>query len=267
MNNTARKRPWAWVLAVALVLVAAQSMTFGARVAPTAVAGHSFSYSGDEGPGFWASLDPAWANCARTQNRRQSPINITRTTLDGQLKPLDLQLRRTPIRLVNNGHTVELEYARGSSIRWHAVTYGLEQVHFHTTSEHTVHAHRYPMELHAVFQNAATGKIVVIAQLYRLGAKNAFLDTFDHLLPVKSGDHASSTAAVNLANGLTSTSHYWTYRGSLTTPPCSPVVTWVVLKRVATMSDFQLRREFWRIMGDNFRPIQDRNARVIKSTP
>jgi carbonic anhydrase len=129
-------------------------------------------------------------------------------------------------------------------------------------AEHTVGRLRHPMELHAVFR-AANGKLLVVAQLFRLGRENAFLARFDDLLPDREDEEVGASTELSLSEALRDPASY-TYR--LTTPPCSPIVTWVVLKRPATMSPAQLERRFWRIMGNNFRPTQPRNGRTIRAT-
>jgi carbonic anhydrase len=224
--------------------------------------GHSFGYAGDVGPGFWGKLDPDWKACA---GARQSPIDITATRPARALAPLRLSLHPSPTHLVNNGHTLEMEYHAGSSVQWHGTTYDLLQFHFHTPSEHTIAGRRYPMELHAVFKAPSTGRLLVIGQLFQPGASNPFLARFAAHLPAHSGGSWSGTGSIDVASELTGTSGYWTYAGSLTTPPCSPIVTWVVLKRIATASTGQLEA-FWNVMGNNFRPTQAREGRAVEST-
>jgi carbonic anhydrase len=197
-------------------------------------AGAEFGYSGDIGPGFWGELDSSWIACST--DLRQTPIDISGAVLDNKLTPLDLVLQDTEIELINNGHTIEQEYEPGSSLRLNGVTYDLLQFHFHTFSEHTIRGVRYPMELHAVFRNSGTGNLAVLGTFFQIGGENQFLAEFDDHLPEKDGDHFSSEHHINLANGLTETSSYYTYAGSLTTPPCSPIVTWVLLKEPATIS-------------------------------
>jgi carbonic anhydrase len=148
------------------------------------------------------------------------------------------------------------------------VTYHLQQFHFHALSEHTIRGWRGVMELHAVFKDdlVNTTKIVV-ATLFKIGHENPFLAKLSAAgLPMKEGQTVDSTVKVNLAKGLTDTSAYYTYAGSLTTPPCSENVTWVVLKEPAEMSAAQLNA-FDRILGNDFRPLQDRNGRVVRATP
>ena len=134
----------------------------------------------------------------------------------------------------------------------------------HTLSEHTIDGKRGVMELHAVFDDE-TGNKAVIGQLYEIGQENAFLAQFDHILPEKSGEVVGPLLGteINLADGLKNTKRYYTYPGSLTTPPCSPTVTWIVLKKWATLSEEQFRL-FNDILGHNFRPLQERNGRIVR---
>ena len=227
-----------------------------------------FSYSGDVGPGFWGDLDPAWVNCATDtpDNTRQSPIDINNARRDATLEPLSLDLQPTAINLTNNGHTIQQTYPPGSTLSFEGVTYTLSQFHFHTLSEHTIDGDRGVMELHAVFSDEATGNNAVVGQLYKIGEENAFLTAFDHILPQQKGDVvAPPETEINLADGLKNTKRYYTYPGSLTTPPCSPTVTWIVLKQWATLSEEQFRL-FNDVLGHNFRPLQELNGRIIRSS-
>jgi carbonic anhydrase len=251
------------LLLVAVVAGSASALEPGSAAAPEDPE-PEFAYSGDRGPAFWGGLSPEWAACA--ESTRQSPIDIRTVVTDRSLRRLDLRLLPSPLDLTNTGHTIQFTYARGSSITFGGTTYQLAQFHFHTQAEHSVRGLRRPMELHAVFRNATTGNLLVVAQLFRLGRENPFLATLDARLPEREGDRVTSERRVSLAAGLLDRASYYTYRGSLTTPPCSPIVTWVVLKEPATMSADQLNRHFWRIMGNNVRPTQAQNRRVVRST-
>lgn len=158
---------------------------------------------------------------------------------DKDLEPPDLDLHENEINLVNNGHTIEQEYEPGNKLVWEGVDYELLQFHFHTLSEHTVHGDSGVMEMHAVFRDELTGNLVVIVQLFRIGRENTFLAEFDDELPEIEGDHGKDDDEINLADALENTTLYYTYPGSLTTPPCSPIVTWIVLKKWATISEDQ----------------------------
>jgi carbonic anhydrase len=227
-----------------------------------------FSYNGDTGPGYWSELDSAWAACAGVApDSRQSPIDIDHAVVDHTLKPLALQTYPTPIDLINNGHTIEEEYeGTGSAITFEGKGYELQQFHFHSLSEHAVNGERGNMELHAVFQDAGTGDRLVVGLLFEIGRPNPFLQTLiDAGLPKKNGNVTMTPKLINLADVLTSTSSYYTYAGSLTTPPCTENVTWIVLAKAATLSQAQFQA-FRHILGNDFRPLQRSNGRVIRST-
>ena len=224
-----------------------------------------FMYNGDKGPGFWGELDPAWEACSG-EGGMQSPIDINHVRIDWRLKSLKLDLDETDIYMFNNGHAIELEYEEGSTLKFEGVEYDLLQFHFHTFSEHTVEGKRGAMELHAVFQNKASGNLAVIGMLYSIGSDNDFLQELINAgLPEKDGDITTDDVYINLDDGLTDTSSYYTYQGSLTTPPCSEIVTWIVLKQAAEMSEQQFQ-EFRKILGNDFRPLQERNYRKVRAT-
>ncbi len=250
------------------------TLTAALTVGALAFAGHApaadFEYSGDKGPGFWADQDPAWEACAGTADgfQKQSPIDISLVRINRRLRKLDLTLLETPINLLNDGHVIENEYEPDSNLTFGGVTYTLAQFHFHTLSEHTVGGKRGVMELHAVFKDdlVRTTKIAVVGMIYNLGRENSFLqELIDAGLPEKSTSPHVHGNPINLADALTDTAAYYTYQGSLTTPPCSEIVTWIVLKRPAQMSEEQFRA-FRRILGNDFRPLQDRNGRPIGAT-
>lgn len=225
----------------------------------------SFAYTGDVGPAYWAELDPE-NNGACLSDTSQSPVDVTGAVPDASLTALSLELRDTAIHMINNGHTLELEYHEGSSMGLNGNTYDLLQFHFHTLSEHAVSGQRGAMELHAVFKDAASGNLAVIGMLYNIGEENSFLEHLVDHLPPEPGESVEIENEVNLLDGLTDTSQYFRYSGSLTTPPCSPIVTWTVLKQPATMSESQFQA-FQTIMGNNFRPLQKLNDRQISMTP
>ena len=226
----------------------------------------TFGYSGDNGPGFWGRLDSTWEACAA--GRKQSPIDISHARIDPRLRPLNLHLEPTPIALANNGHTIEQDYEPGSTLTLGGTTYHLQQFHFHALSEHTIGGQRGVMEQHLVFKDdlANPRRVVVVAMLYEIGHKNLFLARLAAAgLPIQEGDTVRSRVSINVAQALTDTSAYYTYAGSLTTPPCTENVTWFVLKHPAQMSAAQFKA-YDKILGDDFRPLQDRNGRVVRAT-
>lgn len=253
-----------WFIPLSTALVTASIGFAGAMNA----SGAEFSYNGDTGPAYWFELDPAWSACAGTsEDARQSPIDIDHARVDPSLKPLDLKTFPTSIDILNNGHTIEQEYeGTGSRIDFEGTEYELGQFHFHTLSEDAINGELGVMELHAVFQEPASGDRLVVGMLFELGRKNPFLQTLiDASLPRKNGDTTTRATLINLADVLTSTSSYYTYPGSLTTPPCTENVTWIVLAKPAELSEAQFQA-FRDILGNNFRPLQALNGRHVRAT-
>lgn len=226
-----------------------------------------FSYNGDTGPANWSELNGDWSACnANTKDGEQSPVNIKGVVRDAGLEPLDLETYATTIDVFNNGHTIEQRYEdTGTRIYFKGVEYELQQFHFHTLSEHVVNNEHASMEMHLVFSEPG-GTNLVIGQLFYKGGHSEFLQQLiDAGLPEKDGDETTTEDLVDVADGLANTSQYYTYSGSLTTPPCSEVVTWVILQKPTRMSHTQFKA-FRDILGNNFRPIQPPNGRTINGT-
>ncbi len=216
-----------------------------------------WGYEGDASPDNWESCH---TECG---GQSQSPINITGAVVDGSLTALETHYEGVPIELINNGHTVEFEYEVGSMLQLNGDDYDLLQFHFHTGSEHTIDNLQYPMEAHLVHQNAATGNLAVIGIFFEEGSENSFLANFSDNLPLAADDHYSSTNMVNVGDLLPANGAYYTYSGSLTTPPCSEIVTWLVLKTPVEASSTQIQN-MHDIIHDNYRPVLPLNEREIK---
>jgi carbonic anhydrase len=249
--------------------LAALAITVAVTAVPArAVEEPDFQYSGGTGPAFWEELEGAEA-CGRSTEpgARQSPIDISEAVVDPGLRPLQLRVRPTRLRLVNNGHQVEAKYEPGSFVLIDGVAYELLQFHFHTLAEHAIAGQRGALEMHAVFRDAASGKLAVIGQMFRLGPQSDFLrDVLALGLPQRAGEVVEGPRTVNLAEGLRNRRAYFTYEGSLTTPPCTETVTWYVLRTRPTLSRSQLDA-FIEVAGNNFRPLQARNGRVVRAAP
>ena len=236
------------------------SFTLAAQTSATSA---TFSYSGDTGPGFWGEIDSA---CASTPASRQSPIDIDNVEVDRSLTPLDTVLGETSYTLTNPGYTVVATPHRAGTLILNGIPFSLRQFHFHTLAEHTIGGRRSVMELHAVFDDASSNS-AVIGVLYRIGRANPFLATILSAgLPQKTTSPPVTVTGLDLATAFTDVSSYYTYPGSLTTPPCSENVTWLLLRQPAelTVSQFQ---EFRKGLGNDFRPLQARNGRVVLASP
>jgi carbonic anhydrase len=257
------------VLQVILSICLVCGTVASAQVSPAKTHESHFSYSGDDGPGFWAKINPQWKACG---NETQSPVDIPGNADVDPTLTLTLELEQTSAEMFNDGHTIKVGYTTGTpgpggTITFNGVPYDIQQFHFHTLSEHTFQGHRGLMELHAVFKDRNTpANFVAIAMLYEIGNADPFLSKLISAgLPKKSHSKKVPIQGLDLANAFTEISSYYTYAGALTVPSCFPV-TFIVLKTEATMSEGQFLA-FQGIMGDNFRPIQALNGRVVRVTP
>lgn len=225
-----------------------------------------FAYTGDRGPQFWGELDALNLAC---DGSHQTPINIrrSRAEFDFSLKRLHPSTHPEPINLRISAFALQMDYANGSSVEFGGKTWDLLQFHFHTLSEHAIDGQLGAMELHAVHVERGGSNLLVMGQLFKIGpTPNRFLQSLvDAGLPEKSHDQISSDKRIDLQDAFTNTASYYTYSGSLTTPPCSEIVTWVVLKQPANMTRKQLRA-FQGVMGNNFRPLQHLNDRQVRQT-
>lgn len=214
----------------------------------------------------WEYSEPntpdTWHNCFEDCGGNiQSPINITGATPDAALSPLTTAYNDVPVDVINNGKTVQFNYATGSDLVINGDSYELLQFHFHTGSEHQVDDNQFPMEIHLVHQNAG-GFYAVVSLLVQEGQENAFLKNFSDDYPSSEGGEFTSATQVNVEDLLPTNPDYYTYGGSLTTPPCSETVTWYVMKTPIEASSQQIS-DMADILQGNFRPLQPLDGRVI----
>lgn len=216
-----------------------------------------WAYDGDSGPDFWSLC---YGTCG---GDAQSPVDIWNPLTDHSLPVVNPDYEEVPIELFNNGHTIEFEYEGGSYLTLNGQSYELLQFHFHAGSEHTIRGKQYPLEVHLVHRHAATNQLAVIGVFFTKGRPNPFLDNFMGHLPHDEDDHYSSEHHVDAEDLLPANRSYFTYSGSLTTPPCSEIVTWIVMEKPVFASEEQLDA-FADILHDNYRPVQPINGRVIR---
>jgi carbonic anhydrase len=227
--------------------------------------GHSaahWSYAGAEGPEHWGDLSPDYAACKA--GRMQSPINIAAgaTGLSAAASGNDYTYQAAPLSILHNGHTVQLNYAPGSSMSVQGEKYDLLQFHFHAPSEHTVDGKPYPMEAHFVHKDSHGG-LAVVGVLIEEGAANAALaEAWTHLPAHETPEQMIADVSVNASAVLPADGRYHHYKGSLTTPPCSEGVRWFVLAEPISMSAAQIKK-FEDAAGPNARPVQPLNARLL----
>jgi len=190
----------------------------------------------------------------------QSPINIS-NSINSTLSELDIEYEDTPLRVINNGHTIQVDYAPGSSVYLDYDDHRVLQFHFHTPSENVVDGVSYPMEMHIVHANTA-GALTVIAVFIELGEANETFEAIINNAPLHKGEYISSSEINVDALLPKKIKHYFNFTGSLTTPPCSEGVNWIVLEKPITFSAQQIKM-FKDIVHINNRPLQNINDRTI----
>lgn len=212
-----------------------------------------WSYEGEEGPENWGILSTNWEACSL--GNAQSPINITDAT------PIDLQnivinYGETALNIFNNGHTIQVNIDEGSSIVYNEIEYKLLQFHFHHPSEHLIDGEPADMEIHFVHASASGNLAVIGVMLEASDATNdAYTSIFEHLPAEQSEPTAMEGMNLTLSDLLPETTTYYTYNGSLTTPPCSEIVRWLVMTEPVTLTAEQTEA-FGAIFENNARPAE-----------
>lgn len=211
-----------------------------------------WGYEGEAGPEHWGALKKEFQLCAVGQS--QSPVNISKAILNPG-PPLEFNYKKTPLNVVNNGHTIQANYNSGSYLRIGDETFQLLQFHFHTPSEHPVLKKPFDMEMHLVHINEKN-QLAVVAVLIEISATNPDFNTlWEHLPskinhPINKGD-----VSINALNLLPESRDYFYYSGSLTTPPCSEGVQWYILNKAIAISKEQVS-QFQELIAFNSRPVQ-----------
>lgn len=220
-----------------------------------------WGYQGAEGPAHWAELSPDFTLCGDGMN--QSPVDLT-SDFNVELPELLFQYHGTPVRELNNGHTIMLEVRPGNYLEIPELDqrFNFKQAHFHSPSEHTVDGRSFAMEVHLVHANE-DGELAVVGIMFEEGAEDFMLNRIWSFMPENEGETTESPLTVFEAGVLPPTREYFRYNGSLTTPPCSEGVTWMILKQHMTASADQISRFQQRIGPLTNRPVQPHNARLI----
>lgn len=218
-----------------------------------------WSYDGNEGPSHWGDLSPDYVPCKT--GHRQSPIDI-RDAKKTELPAIQFDYKDSPLHIIDNGHTIMINYGGGSSIRVGEKQYALKQFHFHRPSEEMINGTSYDMVVHLVHADEA-GNLAVVAVLLQQGADNTLVrELWNDLPKEKEKESLLDTVHINAADLLPSDRGYYTFTGSLTTPPCSENVTWFVLKHPVTVTSAEIER-FSNLYRHDARPTQPLYGRVV----
>ena len=217
-----------------------------------------WSYTGSTGPEYWADINPNYA-LSKT-GKAQSPINLQ----DAEPKvgaPLEFLYRPSKINLVNNGHTIQQNYDRGSYVLYKGKSYHLKYIDFHSKSEHTM-CNTYSMLEMQLVHESDSGEKLIVGILYDIGDENRFLASFFGNLPQSAQQTYRSDDIMNVSIALPTRRSMFHYTGSLTTPPTTEGVNWFVFADVQSISENQLE-QFTSLHQNNYRPIQNRNDREV----
>ena len=220
-----------------------------------------WSYKGEGGPLNWGKLNAANAKC--DSGERQSPIDI-RDGIKVDLDPIAFDYKPSRFSVIDNGHTIQVNIGAGNYINVLGHNYELVQFHFHKPSEERVNGKSFEMVAHLVHKDA-DGKLAVVAVLIERGKSHSLVQHVWNNLPLEKNDPVQALTTMDMNDILPVKRDYYTYMGSLTTPPCSEGVLWLVMKEPVEISPDQLAI-FSRLYPMNARPIQKNSGRLIKES-
>jgi len=226
--------------------------------------GHShWNYSGASGPEKWGTIEEDYSTCAL--GKKQSPIDIRdEIAARVDLPPIEFHYKPAGLKIIDNGHTIQINYEAGSFIIVGSRRYELVQFHFHKPSEERVNGKGYDMVAHLVHRDP-DGNLAVVAVLLTKGNANGLIGTLWDNIPRQKGSEQAPGVRIDATALIPKDAAYYTYAGSLTTPPCSEGVTWLVLRNPMTLSADQIAR-FSRAYPMNARPVQPLNGREIRAS-
>ena len=234
-------------------LRAEEKASGGAGTAP------HWGYEGAVSPEHWAELSPDFKTCQI--GMEQTPIDLKGGIKAQFNKPFSLAYKPVGGKIINNGHTIQVNMDKGCSCSIEGVSYDLLQFHFHHPSEHLLAGKPFRMEAHFVHK-AQSGALAVIGVFMKEGAANALLAPVFNDMPTAEGGEKALRAPLNPSGFFPARRGYYRYMGSLTTPPCSEGLTWTVFKEPVAASAEQIRK-FAALFANNARPIQNRNRRFL----
>jgi carbonic anhydrase len=218
-----------------------------------------WEYEGKAGPENWGKLSPEFATC--DIGRNQSPINIE-DTMRASLKPIR-GIQKFPAKeIFNNGHTVQVNFKAGNMLVLDSAPYQMKQVHFHAPSENTINGKSFPLEAHFVHADAK-GNLTVIGVMFKEGKANTGLTKLWSQMSDKEGKPVALKTRVTPSEMMPENRAYYRFSGSLTTPPCSEGVRWILMKTPMTATKEQIEEFEKAVHHNNNRPVQALNGRLV----
>jgi carbonic anhydrase len=223
--------------------------------------GTVWSYEGELGPANWSKINVDWAKCG--VGNRQSPIDL-RDGIKVNLEQIGFDYHPSSFNEVNNGHTVQVTVGGGNFITVGNQTYELQQFHFHRPSEEKINGKGTEMVMHLVHKSAE-GKFAIVAVLLERGQPHSLMQTIWDNLPLEKQEVVAPSIVIDPKDALPEKREYFTYMGSMTEPPCTEGVLWLVFKQPRQASPAQMAL-FSRLYPLNARPVQSTSGRMIKES-
>jgi len=240
---------------------AAAAAAAAAAIANAPRRGTEWSYEGELGPANWSKINDSWAKCGT--GNRQSPIDL-RDGIKVNLEQISFDYHPSSFSEVNNGHTIQVTVGGGNFITVGNQTYELQQFHFHRPSEEKINGKGTEMVMHLVHKSF-DGKIAIVAVLLERGEPHSLMQTIWDNLPLEKNDVVSPAMTIDMTDALPAKRDYFTYMGSLSEPPCTEGVLWMVFKQPRQASPAQMAL-FSRLYPLNARPVQATGGRMIKES-
>ncbi|XP_043816454.1 alpha carbonic anhydrase 7 isoform X2 [Manihot esculenta] len=226
-----------------------------------------------KGPAHWGEIKKEWGICKT--GKLQSPIDMANNRVKLIKEPGDFKRNYKACNSIikNRGHDISLQWEedKAGTVEIDGSQYFLQQCHWHSPSEHTINSKGYKMEMHMVHLSTdpkVKNNIAVVGLLYEIGPPDAFLTKL--LTDIKSLTDQMPEKSVGMINPTEikmDGKEYYRYLGSLTVPPCTEGVIWIINKKISTVSEDQvkaLRDAVHDYAEKNARPIQPLNEREIK---
>jgi carbonic anhydrase len=232
-----------------------------AAVAVAPKHGTHWSYEGESGPLNWSRINVDWAMCG--SGRRQSPIDI-RDGIKVDLEQITFDYHPSSFNEIDNGHTIQVTVGGGNFITVGNQTYELQGFHFHRPSEERINGKGTEMVIHLVHKSVE-GKLAIVAVLLERGKQHNLIQTVWNNLPLEKNELVAPSVVLDLKEVLPAMREYYTYMGSLSEPPCSEGVLWLVMKQPMQASPAQMAL-FSRLYPLNARPVQSGYGRIIKES-
>ncbi|KAJ0020680.1 hypothetical protein Pint_32132 [Pistacia integerrima] len=228
----------------------------------------SYEAGGENGPERWGELHSEWSACEN--GSMQSPIDLLheRVEVVSHLGRLKRNYKPSNATLRNRGHDMMLKWEEGAgTLEINGTEYILNQVHWHSPSEHTLNGKRFDLEAHMVHEST-DGKVAVVGILYKIGRPDSFLSSIkDHLAAIGGSTERDKVVGMMDPRGIKIGSRkYYRYIGSLTIPPCTENVLWTIVKKVRTVTREQVQSLRVAVHDDsdtNARPLQPINSRSL----